>query len=357
MSASQAKPVVAIVGAGRVGRALGRRLHQRGWPIGAVVTRSLRTARAAVRAIGAGNPSDRLDASVLDADLILIATPDVAIPSVARQLAAFSGAPPFVSKGGGFDLSSRGKIVLHTRGALNRAVLRLNHRGTATKSNSDRAAVTRKDASLSKRGGFDLAQPWRGKIVLHTCGALDRAVLRPMERRGAATGALHPLQTFSGQHLPNLDGCACAIDGNPAAMACARRICRELGCIPIRVPRNSRAAYHAAAVLAAGHVLAAVEAAARILMALGFSRRKAIKTLLPLTRQTLSNFERSGGPRSWTGPASRGDLQTIRKHLSALRRFPREYREAYAALTRLGVLLLARQPRAARKRLQTALRG
>ena len=47
---------VSIVGAGRVGRALGRRLHELGWRIGAVTGRSMTTARAAVRAIGAGHP-------------------------------------------------------------------------------------------------------------------------------------------------------------------------------------------------------------------------------------------------------------------------------------------------------------
>ena len=47
---------VSIVGAGRVGRALGRRLHELGWRVGGVTGRSISTARAAVRVIGAGQP-------------------------------------------------------------------------------------------------------------------------------------------------------------------------------------------------------------------------------------------------------------------------------------------------------------
>ena len=50
------KRTLSIVGAGRVGRTLGKRLRERGWRIGAVVTRSTATSRAAVRAIGAGTP-------------------------------------------------------------------------------------------------------------------------------------------------------------------------------------------------------------------------------------------------------------------------------------------------------------
>ncbi len=54
MLTQQMSETLSIVGAGRVGKALGRCLHDLGWGIGFVATRSIPTARAAVRAIGAG---------------------------------------------------------------------------------------------------------------------------------------------------------------------------------------------------------------------------------------------------------------------------------------------------------------
>src|SRR3984957_5174443 len=102
---------LSIVGAGRVGRTLGKRLRGLGWRIGAVVTRSTATSRAAVRQIGAGKPYSRLGPEVLDSKVILLTTPDGALGSVANVLA-------------GFDESKlRDKIVLHTSGALDRTVL------------------------------------------------------------------------------------------------------------------------------------------------------------------------------------------------------------------------------------------
>ena len=201
-------------------------------------------------------------------------------------------------------------------------------------------AIAEVARDLARLGGSS----WRGKIVLHTCGALDHSVLRPLRRRGAATGSLHPLQTFSGHGFPRLEGCVCAIEGTAAAARAARRISAELGCIPVRVSLGAKPAYHAAAALAAGHVLGVIETAVRILVTTGFSRRQAVRALLPLTRQTLLNFERAGGPRSWTGPASRGDWETVARHQAALQRFPREYRAAYALLARLSVLVLTRRP-------------
>jgi predicted short-subunit dehydrogenase-like oxidoreductase (DUF2520 family) len=288
------KPTLAIIGAGRVGRALARLLRQRGWRIGAVVTRSPATARAAVRAIGAGRAQSRLDATVLAADVVLIATPDRAIASVASDLAHIA-----VAQG-----------ARRLRGGALRISARPDRRILAS------------------------------TIILHTNGALDRSVLAPLEKLGAATGSLHPLQTFTRNSEPDLAGAICAIEGTPRAVRIARRIARDLGCTAVVIGPQAKPAYHAAAALAAGHTLAVAEAATRILIALGFTRRQAVRALLPLTRQTLANFDRLGANAAWTGPLARGDLATVKKHAAALRKFPREYRDAYAALSRLALLVL-----------------
>ncbi len=70
---------LSIVGAGRVGRALGRQFHLLGWRIGVLTSRSITSARAAVRVIGAGRAEDHLTREVLASKVVLIATPDSAI--------------------------------------------------------------------------------------------------------------------------------------------------------------------------------------------------------------------------------------------------------------------------------------
>src|SRR5437879_12869012 len=91
MLAHEMPVTLAIVGAGRVGRVLGNRLHQLGWRIGAVVTQARATARAAVRAIGAGRPHAGLTRQDLGADVVLIATPDGAIRRVAATMTRLGG--------------------------------------------------------------------------------------------------------------------------------------------------------------------------------------------------------------------------------------------------------------------------
>src|SRR5260370_28007162 len=103
---------LALVGAGRVGRALGRRLCEQGWKIGAVVTRSEASARRAVRFIGAGIPCAGMTRQILASHVILIAVPDDAVSEASQELARISGE------------ALRGKTVLHTSDALDAGELK-----------------------------------------------------------------------------------------------------------------------------------------------------------------------------------------------------------------------------------------
>lgn len=102
---------IAIVGAGRVGRALGQRLRELGWRIGVVAARTEASARKAVRFIGAGQAQAGLTRQIFGSTTILVSVPDDVIASVADELARM----------GGEEL--RGKAVLHTSGALGAGVL------------------------------------------------------------------------------------------------------------------------------------------------------------------------------------------------------------------------------------------
>jgi predicted short-subunit dehydrogenase-like oxidoreductase (DUF2520 family) len=124
-----------------------------------------------------------------------------------------------------------------------------------------------------------------------------------------------------------------------------------MGGVAVRLSGANKAAYHAAGSFACAYVLALMEAATRLLMTQGFKRRQAMRALLPLTRQTLDNFERVGPLAAWTGPLARGDYSTIERHVEALAGFEPEYLEVYKTLSRLKAQVLAAQPGAMLKHL------
>ncbi len=290
---SRTHRTISIIGAGRVGQTVAKRLHKLGWRIGAVVTRSRRSARGAVRAIGAGTPYSSLTPEAFDADVILLSVPDDVLANVAHKLAKIGS-----------------------------------------------AALTKKP---------------RAEIVLHTSGALDHRVLAPLARRGVSTGSMHPMQTFSGRATPRLEGVIFSIEGAPAACAAAQKIARSLGATPVIIKSHHKPAYHASGTVVAGHALALVESATQMLLQIGFTRRRASQALLPLIRQMLDNYELLGPHAAWTGPLSRGDYATISKHTKALRRFPREFQDAYRALALLSAHVLSKKPAATKNKVARSL--
>jgi predicted short-subunit dehydrogenase-like oxidoreductase (DUF2520 family) len=204
--------------------------------------------------------------------------------------------------------------------------------------------ITTRDGSMAQVTG-DLArigaEELRGKVVLHTSGALSSDVLDPVRQCGAAVGSIHPLQTFSGVGVPPLDGKVFAIEGDTAAVRTARQIARSLNAVPVHIDGAKKPLYHAAGALAAGNVLALMEAATRLMAASGMKRREAVRALLPLTRQVLENFERLGPRAAWTGPLSRGDFGVIASHTEAMKDLPPEFAQAYEAVNRLAAVVLA----------------
>ncbi len=93
-----------IVGAGVVGRALGKALREAGLPVHAVVSRSLPRARSAVRFIGEGRATTDF-AACGDANLVMLASIDRVLWSTARAVAR------------GADLR-KGTVAFHCSGAF-----------------------------------------------------------------------------------------------------------------------------------------------------------------------------------------------------------------------------------------------
>jgi len=190
------------------------------------------------------------------------------------------------------------------------------------------------------------AEELLGKVVLHTSGALDASALVALRRHGAAVGSVHPMQSFSGVGTPPLEGKMFAMEGDAAAVRCARQIVRALGGTPVQIEGARKPIYHAAGAMAAGHVLALMETATVLLTSIGMTRGMAARALLPLTRQVLENFQGLGPRAAWTGPLSRRDYNVVAAHMAALQHVPAEIGEAYLSLNRLAARVLAQDPEA-----------
>ena len=181
--------------------------------------------------------------------------------------------------------------------------------------------ITTPDDVIEETAGRLAAQPaLKPRVALHASGALSSEVLAPLRARGLAVGSMHPLAAVSdaASGAESLRRAFYCVEGDARAVKAARRVVRDLGGETFTINPGDKALYHAAAVLAAGHVVALFDVALDTLRRCGLSEPRARKILLPLLRSVADNLARHTPARALTGSFARADLDTVRKHLRAL---------------------------------------
>lgn len=194
------------------------------------------------------------------------------------------------------------------------------------------------------------ARNWKGKIALHSSGALTSDQLAPLRKRGASVAALHPMMTFVRGAAPSMKGVPFAVEGNPAAVAVARRIARDLGGDVFPIQKRNKTLYHAFGAFSSPLMIATLAMAEQVARAAGVPKASVRNAMLPITRRTFENFLRGGTAAAFSGPINRGDVRTVARHLRALRKV-RGAREIYLALARSVLDTLPVKNRAALRRL------
>jgi len=280
-------PAIGVIGVGRLGTALCASLARAGLPLAAIASRSKGRAEELARALAAtyGCKAQAVDISDMTAcgDIVFIATPDSAIAVASNML------------------------------------------------------------------GWQ-----RGQTAVHVSGAETLLALKSAAHAGASRASFHPLNTFAAVSWdePGLAFAADTLASSYVALAAddaeAERKLRKVaslisrGCFTVR--EDDRALYHAAAVFVSNFVTGLVGASLSLWQTIGYSEREALAFMSPLVTGACANTLRLGPVQALTGPAARGDVATVAKHLEALSPLNSEAGNSslYRALT-LALLPLAKE--------------
>jgi predicted short-subunit dehydrogenase-like oxidoreductase (DUF2520 family) len=196
----------------------------------------------------------------------------------------------------------------------------------------------------------ELGRRPQAAVALHTAGSLPASVLAPLAAAGSAVGTLHPLKAFPGP-LPDpaeARGVFFGLDGDPAAVALGRRLAAAWGGEAAEVPPEGRSLYHFAASLAAGGAVTLLAAAEELAERLGLPPAVA-RGYRELCRGAVAAAVAAGDAASAiTGPAARGDLETVRRGLDALAEAAPEKAALAGELVRETLRQVARRSRRGR---------
>ena len=197
-----------------------------------------------------------------------------------------------------------------------------------------------------------LAEMPQAAVVLHTAGARGASALAPVAANGSAAGTLHPLKAFP--HVladpAEARGVTFAVDGDEAACRLAERLARTWGGVPQRVPEAQRDLYHLAATLAAGGVVTMLTAAERVAGTAGLDPH-VLGGYLELARGAVAGAgealaDQGSFASAITGPAARGDGDTVMRQLAALEAVSPALADLAAGVARQALAAIATAGRA-----------
>jgi predicted short-subunit dehydrogenase-like oxidoreductase (DUF2520 family) len=256
------KPSVSIIGTGRLGTALAVALSARGYSLRSLVARRLESARKAATLVRKSGTA----ATFLDGDITAVA---------AKQIGLLPPADLFLISVPDDQIRGVARVL---------SKLRLD----------------------------------RKPIALHTSGALSSEVLSPLASQGWSVGSIHPLISVPDANAP-LEGAFWSVEGDRRAVRAGRTLVQDLGGTSFSIRTAEKPLYHAAAVMTSGNVTALFDVALEMLVACGLTRKTARRVLQPLLISTAHNLETKDPSEALTGTFSRGDVETVKRHLAALK--------------------------------------
>ena len=183
-----------------------------------------------------------------------------------------------------------------------------------------------------------------GQAVVHCSGASSLDVLKAAEIQGASIGSFHPLQAFAGVEdaLAALPGSTFGIEGEGKLKDYLTQLALDVGGKPIFLKSSDKPLYHASAVSLGGVLMGQIAVIAQIWEdRLGVEKNEALKTLIPMVRGVADALDANGIPEGIAGPYVRGDIDTVQKHLDAMKSVGIKEMQMYATTALAGIKFAA----------------
>jgi predicted short-subunit dehydrogenase-like oxidoreductase (DUF2520 family) len=130
-----------------------------------------------------------------------------------------------------------------------------------------------------------------------------------------------------------------AVEGDARALRVARRIVGDLGGESLEISAANKPLYHAFGAFLSPLVIANLALAERIGIKAGVPKSFIRQAIAPILATTIFNYITLGAAAAFSGPLVRGDVETVRKNLAALKKVT-DAEDVYRALARSTVRTL-----------------
>ena len=165
----------------------------------------------------------------------------------------------------------------------------------------------------------------KNMMFFHCSGVHSTKILEPLRKKGALTGAMHPIQTFPkylkfSKHIKHIRGIYYGIEAQYETLRQIEKIISDLNGKPLIIPEELKPLYHTVCAFASNYMTMFLNTISEISgkLSLSVSWTEAFGPLMTASMENAINISPS---HALTGPIVRGDYSTIDLHLQALSKY------------------------------------
>ncbi|MCI8327879.1 MAG: DUF2520 domain-containing protein, partial [Lachnospiraceae bacterium] len=185
---------------------------------------------------------------------------------------------------------------------------------------SDTLFLTVSDSAVEQVWEFLRHLPIQGKIICHCSGVLSSSVFSGIDQVKAFGYSIHPIYAIHSKttSYKEIGKAHLTIEGSNRKLQEMKLLIEKCGNPVTIISSEEKSKYHTACVVSSNLVIALASIGQRLLKECGFSKKEAEEALMPLFYDNCKAIVEKGITGALTGPVSRGDLQTLEKHLEIL---------------------------------------
>jgi predicted short-subunit dehydrogenase-like oxidoreductase (DUF2520 family) len=195
-----------------------------------------------------------------------------------------------------------------------------------TASSSDIILITTQDQEIQRacKQLADISAISKSHTVIHTSGAVGLSALDAASNAGASVASIHPIQSFANIDLAiekiakSFFGITLDNASREKTLPIVLEIIDDLYGTAIEVKDENKAIYHAASCVASNYLVSLLDLACNLYEKAGIPKETSINAMMPLVEGTLSNIKELGTVNALTGPIARGDVSTLARHIEEL---------------------------------------
>ena len=162
---------------------------------------------------------------------------------------------------------------------------------------------------------------FKQSMFVHLSGAENINVLKSLKIKGSKTASIHLMQTFPSKKVVQLKNVYAAIEtDDDSSYKYLLQLSNKLDLIPFRIDSKNKSYYHLAGVFASNFLTGNLQYSKELLSLNNIEQDKFFNILSSTINSTLRNIKNVGPANALSGPVDRGDVKTIKNHLSALKK-------------------------------------